>query len=108
MLTTTISITQPSIQGPIMHFQSSRPSSPPSPSSFFRPTHKPRRSISSFDSRQSIEQDGDDSPMNRPSLHQILRNQGRGQYTLDNFAAFLQSQFCYENLAFWLASRQYR
>ncbi|KAG0057535.1 hypothetical protein BGZ83_009174 [Gryganskiella cystojenkinii] len=66
-----------------------------------------RRSVSSFDSRHSSDDD-DDHPMSRPSLHQILLNQGRGQYTLDNFGAFLQSQFCYENLAFWLASRQYK
>ncbi|KAF9084817.1 hypothetical protein BGX23_010188 [Mortierella sp. AD031] len=71
---------------------------------------KQRRSVSSFESRQSTssEDEDDDDLMNRPSLHQILINQGRGQYTLDNFGAFLQSQFCYENLAFWLASRQYK
>lgn len=67
-------------------------------------------SISSSDSDEEgdDQEDDDDDLMNRPSLHQILLNQGRGQYTLDNFGAFLQSQFCYENLAFWLASRQYK
>ncbi|KAI1319632.1 hypothetical protein EDD11_003625 [Mortierella claussenii] len=86
-----------------MHQQSILPASP---SYFSQPTHKQRHSVSSFDSRHSIEDD--DSPLSRPTLHQILLNQGRGQYTLDNFGAFLQSQFCYENLAFWLASRQYK
>ncbi|KAF9403594.1 hypothetical protein BGZ94_004561 [Podila epigama] len=43
-----------------------------------------------------------------PSIHQILRNQGSGLHTLENFAAFLQTQFSSENLAFWLASRQYK
>ncbi|KAF9289885.1 hypothetical protein BGZ88_007587, partial [Linnemannia elongata] len=96
-------------------------SAAPTGPSYFAPSpkqHKQRRSVTSFASRQSRhsssssssenEDDDDDSIVNRPSLHQILINQGRGQYTLDNFGAFLQSQFCYENLAFWLASRQYK
>ncbi|KAK5815930.1 RGS domain-containing protein [Linnemannia elongata] len=96
-------------------------SAAPTGPSYFAPSpkqHKQRRSVTSFASRQSRhsssssssenEDDDDDSILNRPSLHQILINQGRGQYTLDNFGAFLQSQFCYENLAFWLASRQYK
>lgn len=105
-----------------MHQQSTlfidSPAAPTGPS-YFTPSkhHKQRRSVSSFASRQSRhstssssenDDDDDDSLVNRPSLHQILINQGRGQYTLDNFGAFLQSQFCYENLAFWLASRQYK
>ncbi|KAF9585329.1 hypothetical protein BGW38_002869 [Lunasporangiospora selenospora] len=44
-----------------------------------------------------------------PLLHQILRDQGHGTaYSLERFAAFLQSQFCFENLAFWLAARHYK
>ncbi|KAG0222817.1 hypothetical protein BGX31_008838 [Mortierella sp. GBA43] len=102
---TTISLPQPTVQGPTMHQQSVL-SSPPSPSYF---SQKPRDSFASFDSRQSVNSnDDEDSPANRPTLHQILLNQGRGQYTLDNFGAFLQAQFCYENLAFWLASKQYK
>ncbi|KAG0363794.1 RGS domain-containing protein [Gamsiella multidivaricata] len=91
-----------------MHQQSALSTSPPSPSSqYFSPsTHRQRHSFASFNSHHSA--DEDDSPLSRPTLHQILLNQGRGQYTLDNFGAFLQSQFCYENLAFWLASRQYK
>ncbi|KAF8928486.1 hypothetical protein BGZ58_009616 [Dissophora ornata] len=88
-----------------MHQQSSLSSSPPA-SDYFSQPHKQRNSVASFDSRHSS--DDHDSPLSRPTLHQILLNQGRGQYTLDNFASFLQSQFCYENLAFWLASRQYK
>jgi len=49
-----------------------------------------------------------DLSINKPSIHHILLNQGPGHYTLDNFAVFLQTQFCSENLAFWLASRQYK
>ncbi|KAF9106805.1 hypothetical protein BGX27_009021 [Mortierella sp. AM989] len=88
-----------------MYQVSTLSNSPPSPQNFSQPSQQQRHSVASFDSRHSTE---DDSPLNRPTLHQILLNQGRGQYTLDNFGAFLQSQFCYENLAFWLASRQYK
>ncbi|KAG0077365.1 hypothetical protein BGZ93_003729 [Podila epicladia] len=49
-----------------------------------------------------------DFSIHKPSIHQILLNQGPGHYTLGNFAVFLQTQFCSENLAFWLASRQYK
>ncbi|KAF9919208.1 hypothetical protein FBU30_011121 [Linnemannia zychae] len=101
-----------------MHQQSSIFIDTPTPSGgpYFAPSSpnqkRQRRSVSSFASRQSSSasesEDYDDDLMHRPSLHQILTNQGRGQYTLDNFGAFLQSQFCYENLAFWLASRQYK
>ncbi|KAF9353720.1 hypothetical protein BGX34_011408 [Mortierella sp. NVP85] len=86
-----------------MHQQSAH-SNPPSPNYF---SHKPRDSFASFDSRHSHNSDSD-SPASRPTLHQILLDQGHGQYTLDNFGAFLQAQFCYENLAFWLASKQYK
>ncbi|KAF9993740.1 hypothetical protein BGZ80_002603 [Entomortierella chlamydospora] len=102
----TISVTQSSIQGPTMYHVSTLSNSPPSPQYFSQPSNSQRHSIASFDSRHSF--DENDSPLNKPTLHQILLNQGRGQYTLDNFGAFLQSQFCYENLAFWLASRQYK
>ncbi|KAF9428261.1 hypothetical protein BGZ76_001996 [Entomortierella beljakovae] len=103
----TISLSQSSIQGPTMHQDSTLPMSPTSPQFFPQSSQQQqRRSVASFDSRHSS--DDDISPMNRPTLHQILLNQGRGQYTLDNFGAFLQSQFCYENLAFWLASKQYK
>ncbi|KAF9582926.1 hypothetical protein BGW38_010573 [Lunasporangiospora selenospora] len=118
---TSVSIPQPaaSFYGPTMHHPSSLSISPPSPGFFSAPSTSSspspsprlqRQSISSFDSRHSSVSfdDEEDSPRNRPTLHQILVDQGRGQYTLDNFAAFLQSQFCYENLAFWLASRQYK
>ncbi|KAG0292784.1 hypothetical protein BGZ98_002460 [Dissophora globulifera] len=114
---TTVSLTHSSIQGPTMHHEPSlsSPSSSSSPSSFFSsssstsshtPSSSNRFSVASFDSRHSL--DDDDSLYSRPTLHQILLNQGHGQYTLGNFASFLQSQFCYENLAFWLASRQYK
>ncbi|KAG0199031.1 hypothetical protein BGX28_007622 [Mortierella sp. GBA30] len=106
---TTVSLPQTSIQGPTMHQQPTLSISPPSAQYFAKPvSHRKQRSVTSFDSRQSADEDDEDSPRNRPTLHQILLNQGRGQYTLDNFGAFLQSQFCYENLAFWLASRQYK
>ncbi|KAG0287774.1 hypothetical protein BGZ96_008339 [Linnemannia gamsii] len=104
-----------------MHQQSTlfidSPAAAPSGPYFAPSSPKQQRgSVSSFASRHSHsssssdndDDDDDDSLMNRPSLHQILVNQGRGQYNLDNFGAFLQSQFCYENLAFWLASRQYK
>ncbi|KAF8931386.1 hypothetical protein BGZ52_012697 [Haplosporangium bisporale] len=52
--------------------------------------------------------ENNDQSIPKPSIHQILLNQGPGHYTLDNFAVFLQTQFCSENLAFWLASRQYK
>ncbi|KAF9568850.1 hypothetical protein EC968_002822 [Mortierella alpina] len=107
---TTVSLSHSSVAGPTMHQQSALSISPPSAQYFASSasSRKQRRSVTSFDSRQSGDEDDLDSPMNRPTLHQILLNQGRGQYTLDNFGAFLQSQFCYENLAFWLASRQYK
>ncbi|KAK3844069.1 MAG: RGS domain-containing protein [Linnemannia gamsii] len=121
---TTVSLSHTLNQGPTMHQQSTLFDTPAlSGHSYFAPSspskqHKQRRSVSSFASRRSSashsssssenDDDDEDSIMNRPSLHQILINQGRGQYTLDNFGAFLQSQFCYENLAFWLASRQYK
>lgn len=121
---TTVSFSHTLNQGPTMHQQSTlfidSPAAVPS-GPYFAPSspkqqHNQRGSVSSFASRQSHsssssdndDDDDDDSLMNRPSLHQILVNQGRGQYNLDNFGAFLQSQFCYENLAFWLASRQYK
>ncbi|KAF9354390.1 hypothetical protein BGX26_007784 [Mortierella sp. AD094] len=44
----------------------------------------------------------------KPSLQAVLLDQVGGPYSLENFADFLQGQFCYENLAFWLASRQYK
>ncbi|KAF9425481.1 hypothetical protein BGZ76_003217 [Entomortierella beljakovae] len=44
----------------------------------------------------------------KPSLHDVLTDQVGGLYSLENFAHFLQGQFCYENLAFWLASHQYK
>ncbi|KAG0244770.1 hypothetical protein BGW41_006328 [Actinomortierella wolfii] len=106
-----LSLTPPSLEGPTMHLQ---------PNSFTQHRNKSsthfglytnpednranRRSVSSFSSRHSE----DDIVSSKPSLHQILLDQGHGPYTLENFAAFLQSQFCYENLAFWLASRQYK
>ncbi|KAG0024363.1 hypothetical protein BGZ81_007733 [Podila clonocystis] len=106
---TTISLNHtPLHTGPTMHQHSTLSSSPPN---FFASSSQrsERRSVSSFDSRHhSSDEDEDDSPMNAPSLHQVLLNQGRGQYTLDNFGSFLQAQFCYENLGFWLASRQYK
>ncbi|KAF9405475.1 hypothetical protein BGZ94_003517 [Podila epigama] len=79
-------------------------------------SHHSRRSVSSFDSHNQHSDDDDhhipnnasSTSLNAPSLQQVLLNQGRGQYTLDNFASFLQAQFCYENLGFWLASRQYQ
>ncbi|KAG0240820.1 RGS domain-containing protein [Mortierella sp. GBAus27b] len=43
-----------------------------------------------------------------PPLHEILSDQTEEPYSLNRFAQFLQSQFCHENLAFWLASRQYK
>ncbi|KAF9197240.1 hypothetical protein BGZ49_002419 [Haplosporangium sp. Z 27] len=43
-----------------------------------------------------------------PTLHEVLLDQVGGPYSLENFADFLQAQFCYENLAFWLTSRQYK
>lgn len=43
-----------------------------------------------------------------PALHDILSDQTEGPYSLNCFAQFLQNQFCHENLAFWLASRQYK
>ncbi|KAF9293744.1 hypothetical protein BGZ74_011579 [Mortierella antarctica] len=49
-----------------------------------------------------------DFSIHKPSIQQILLDQGPGHYTLNNFAVFLQTQFCSENLAFWLASRQYK
>jgi hypothetical protein len=95
--------------GPTMHQHSTLSSSPPNFFSSSSSQRSQRRSVSSFDSRHhSSDDEDDDSPMNAPSLHQVLLNQGRGQYTLDNFGSFLQAQFCYENLGFWLASRQYK
>ncbi|KAF9199458.1 hypothetical protein BGZ49_010403 [Haplosporangium sp. Z 27] len=68
--------------------------SPPSPQ-YFSPSQSShiRHSVASFDSRNSAE--NDDSPMNRPTLHQILLNQGRGQYTLDNFGACVANDLKY-------------
>ncbi|KAG0253974.1 hypothetical protein BG011_006040 [Mortierella polycephala] len=90
-----------------MHQQSIHSISPPAAHYFAKPSQNQRRSVSSLDSCQSVDEE-DDSPSSKPTLQQILLDQGHGQYTLANFGAFLQSQFCYENLAFWLASRQYK
>ncbi|KAF9971993.1 hypothetical protein BGZ73_004941 [Actinomortierella ambigua] len=100
------------MEGPTMHLQPSSFTQHCNKSSshfglYSNPedNRKNRRSVSSFSSRHS---DDDETPSSKPTLHQILLDQGHGPYTLENFATFLQSQFCYENLAFWLASRQYK
>jgi len=43
-----------------------------------------------------------------PSLYQILIGQSSGSFSVHRFGEFLQSRLCYENLAFWLASRHYK
>ncbi|ORZ14399.1 RGS domain-containing protein [Lobosporangium transversale] len=45
---------------------------------------------------------------NFPSLLEILTDQASEPFSLDRFAEFLHTQYCYENLIFWCTTQQYK